>query len=86
MQSSATLPATVYCDPGHRGSKRMPWSEVCIHMGVADQWMNFTVLADGTVQLFQDGRPFSAPILSSEAGLYDNDDNEHRFYYYPDLL
>lgn len=86
MMTAPATPATIYCDEGHVGNKRMPWSEVCMHLGLADSRMDFEVLPGGMVQLLKDGRPYSAPILAGEAGLYDNHDNDHRFYYYPDLL
>jgi hypothetical protein len=76
---------TVYCDVGHKGRKLMPWSEVCLHMNVQDTQMEFEVLSNGMVQLYKNGQVFSAPILSGEAGLYHNSDNEHRFYYHPNL-
>lgn len=76
---------TIYCDVGHRGTKRMPWSEVCLHMNVQDRTMEFEVLPSGMVQLYKDGRVFSSPITSGEAGLYHNTDNESRFYYHPNL-
>jgi len=76
---------TVYCDIGHKGNKLMPWSEVCLHMNVQDTHMDFEVLPSGMVQLFKNGSMFSSPITSGEAGLYHNHDNEHQFYYHPNL-
>jgi hypothetical protein len=63
---------------GSEGAHVMPWSEVCVHMGVADKVMGFRV--EGTpnremVQLLTpDGTPFSFPITPGEAGLYRDAD------------
>jgi hypothetical protein len=69
--------------PGQRGSKTLPHSEVCMHMRVSGKTMAFELLAKEypSVQLYQaDGRPFSFPILTGEAGLYRD---EEGYYYYP---
>lgn len=55
----------------------MPYSEVCMHMQVAGKPMGFKF--DGSMaQLFlkdgEDWRPFSAPILPGEAGIYTDSD------------
>ncbi len=48
----------------------MPWSEVCLHMGIADRPMLAELTDSGhMVQLYTlDGRIFSAPITLGEAG------------------
>lgn len=67
---------------GQRGRTRLPHSEVCIHMRVTDKYMDFVVVSDRAVQLYNDdGTPFSSPILTSEAGLFS--ESEGCFYYYP---
>ena len=71
---------------GQCGRKLMPCSEVCMHMQIADQYMDFLVIRSGQtlmVQLFlmpSDNWPaskdrfvheFSTPITTGEAGLFD---------------
>lgn len=48
----------------------MPYSEVCMHMGIAGQTMLAAETASGLmVQLYDEqGRPFSFPITKGEAG------------------
>lgn len=65
--------------PGKLYSGEMPSSEVCMCMRVAGKVLQFELLQD-TVQLYLDGRPFSTPILTGEAGLYSDDKG---YYYYP---
>lgn len=49
----------------------MPWSEVCIHLGIAGKTMTCEVLSRG-VQLYDDkGEKFSFPILHGEAGFHE---------------
>ena len=71
---------------GFRGRALMPHSEICIHMQVADKYMDFVVVNGGSeerpnpfVQLYvtEPGvtrftREFSAPITQGEGGLYDS--------------
>ncbi|MGW3867286.1 hypothetical protein ACWEDZ_38390, partial [Streptomyces sp. NPDC005047] len=52
---------------GDRFTATMPWSEVCVHMRVADKVMEVEVLPGGA-QLHQDGRKFSSPITWGAAG------------------
>ncbi|MEU1552205.1 hypothetical protein ABZ517_05710 [Streptomyces scabiei] len=47
----------------------LPYSEVCVHLGVADRVMEVEVREHGA-QLMKDGRPFSIPITWGEAGIY----------------
>ncbi|MFD9815184.1 hypothetical protein [Streptomyces sp. NPDC059080] len=47
----------------------LPWSEVCVHMQVADRVLEVEVLQDGA-QLHMDGRPYSMAITWGEAGIY----------------
>lgn len=60
-----------YVRPGELVKVRMPASEVCMHMRITDHVMWAQVLDTRTVQLRSDDmRPYSAPILAAEAGLY----------------
>ncbi len=47
--------------PGETGRAIMPWSEVCLHMKVADRPMRFKLLQSSlgyvSVQLFEDAQP-----------------------------
>ena len=67
---------------GGRGRAIMPSSEVCMHIGVAEKYMDFAVIDGGDgipfVQLFvtepgtkRFSQHFSAPISAAEAGLLD---------------
>lgn len=71
----------VYVRPGDFFAVTLPWSEVCMHMHVADRRM-LAELTTGTypaVQLWKDDRRFSGPITTGEAGLYRDQDG---FYGY----
>ena len=53
----------------------LPYSEVCQHMKIAGKEMLCELI--GTidrpmVQIYKDDQPFSAPILTGEAGVYGN--------------
>ena len=87
---------------GEVGRKLMPCSEVCMHMEVADQYLDFEVIRSRhtlMVQLYllpsENGEsrflyPFSAPITTGEAGLYDAEshgmETDKPHYYYPHEL
>lgn len=58
----------------------MPWSEVCLHLQVADKVMEVEVREHGA-QLIKDGKPFSAPISWGEAGI-DTDQSNKKPYTY----
>jgi len=61
----------------------MPASEVCLHMRVTDRVMDFELLSQRSVQLYNDdGTHFSSSITTGEAGIYEDSDG---FYYYPKL-
>ena len=66
---------------GERVQLELPYSEVCMHMRVAGKVMQAEILPSAySAQLYSlDGRPFSAPITTSEAGFYRE---AERFYYY----
>ena len=72
-----------YLDPLDDFTITLPWSEVCMHMKVADKTMLGSLTEDGTmVQLWTDeGEKFSAPITPTEAGLfYDSVRGQHYYY------
>jgi hypothetical protein len=74
------VPERVYLAPGQRVKAKMPWSEVCWHMRVADKEMlvELTAKKPPMVQLFKlDGGRFSFPILPGEAGIF----RDHIGYY-----
>jgi hypothetical protein len=48
----------------------LPWSEVCMHMEVADQVRSVLVTDTGAQLLNEDGTEGSFPITHGEAGLY----------------
>jgi hypothetical protein len=55
----------------------MPYSEVCMHMRIAGKKMACALVGSRPmVQLFdlQTGSPFSAPILTGEAGVFEDSD------------
>jgi hypothetical protein len=71
---------------GDRVRLELPYSEVCMHMRVAGRVMTVEVIGgefpDGrqwyAAQLHHDdGRPFSAPILTGEAGIHGYGDEMH---------
>lgn len=70
----------VYVNPGDFFTITLPWSEVCMSMRVAEQEMTAELTAHirPAVQLWKDGRHYSAPITTGEAGLYR--DGDGRFY------
>ena len=65
--------------------KKMPASEVCLHMRVTDRWMAVVVLEGGRMaQLYdQAGQMFSGPITVGEAGIFRREDGT--FYCYPNI-
>lgn len=63
-------PRRTYAIAGDRVVVRMPYSEVCCHLRVAERLMVATVTDRGMVQLSDPdtGRPVSFPITLGEAG------------------
>ena len=73
--STQSLPQTKrYLTVGEQATITMPWSEVCMSMRVAGRPMVAQLLPGGMVQLFDDRGPFSFPITSFEAGIYQDAD------------
>ena len=75
--------------PGRRVRIVAPFSEVCMHMRVAGQQMDAVLLerSDGdrrwySAQLYQPGSatPFSFPITTGEAGIFDGEDGFYTYY------
>lgn len=56
--------------PGDVVRLKLPWSEVCMHLRIADQVRDVRVLDDGAQILNDDGTPFSFPVTHGEAGIY----------------
>lgn len=64
--------------------KKMGYSEVCMHMGVADKLMWAQLCEHGGAQLYtSDLRPFSSKITAGEAGFYGR--SEGTVYTYVEL-
>lgn len=63
-----------FVKPGVRRSGLMPYSEVCMYLGVAGKVIEFTLLESGMVQLWEGDRPLSFPITSGEAGVTESGD------------
>lgn len=61
-----------YIERGQVVTLELPYSEVCMHMGVAGQVMQvrLTPGPHPMAQLIRDGRPFSFPVTTGEAGIY----------------
>lgn len=61
--------------PGRKMAKRIPHSEVCMHMQVAGKVMQVELLPGrNAAQLYRlDGVAYSSPILPSEAGIREDD-------------
>lgn len=71
-----------YVKPGEYFETEMPYSEVCMHMRIAGKVMRGELLDRQypMVQLYDvDGRKYSSPITTGEAGLYE--DSEGYYYY-----
>lgn len=49
---------------------KLPWSEVCMHMGVQDQWRQVRVEERQAVIVRPDGRQWCSGITHGEAGIY----------------
>jgi hypothetical protein len=61
----------IYLTDGDVVQVRLPYSEVCMHMKVADKVMGVRLVEGHMAQLLnRDGSPFSFPITAGEAGLH----------------
>jgi hypothetical protein len=61
--------------PNQETILQLPYSEVCLHLGVAGTRMRARLQPDGMVQLLDpDGRDVSFPITAAEAGLDHDQD------------
>jgi len=56
--------------PGQIVRVELPYSEVCMHLGIAGQVRKVMVLEDAAQILNDDGTKFSIPITHGEAGIY----------------
>ena len=62
-----------YLPIGSTNLLKLPYSEVCMHLGVAGRTFPVKLLTYYAAQILQkDGAPFSFPILASEAGIYQD--------------
>lgn len=65
--------------PGDVVRLRLPWSEVCMFMHVAEQVKDVRVLEDGAQILNEDGTRFSFPVTHGEAGFYRDADGLYTY-------
>lgn len=56
--------------PGEVVRVELPYSEVCMHLRVAGEQVQVSVLVDGAQLLDESDRPFSFAITHGEAGIY----------------
>lgn len=76
------MPKQVFVNVGDKLEMQISYSEAACYMGVAGTRMLVELLDHHMAQLYNlDGRVFSFPITSGEAGFYQDGD---RFYCYPD--
>lgn len=67
-----------YVKVGERFTTRMPYSEVCMFMLIADKVMEVELLNGGWMaQLYtpDNHEPFSFPVTRGEAGVFKDDQN-----------
>lgn len=74
-----TLNGKRYIGIGERLVVELPFSEVNMYMRVAGERMEVALVNWLMVQIFKDGRPFSAPITYGEAGIFKD---ENGYYTY----
>jgi hypothetical protein len=61
--------------PNQETILELPYSEICLHLGIAGTRMGARLQPNGMVQLLDaDGRDFSFPITAAEAGLHHDQD------------
>lgn len=62
-----------YVNIGEPFTHEMPFSEVCMSMGIAGKRMQVMVLPTGMAQLYTaSGARFSFPVTLGEAGIYSD--------------
>lgn len=66
--------------PGDVVMVELPWSEVCMYMGVAGKVRRVQVRSNGAQILHESGTPFSMPISHGEAGIYTPIDGDWYTY------
>jgi len=68
---------------GDRFPIEIAFSEVCMHMQVAGQILDVELLPSeghgAIAQLYKNGQEFSAPILTGEAGVYQDADGYYAY-------
>jgi hypothetical protein len=78
----------VYVVPGQRVRIVGSYSEVCMHMGIAGKPCEIQLLQSQrgyySAQLWRDGKEFSSPVTTGEAGFYFDSSN-NQYYTYEDL-
>jgi len=57
----------------------LPYSEVCMHLGLAGLGQKVQILSDGVQILTVDGNNFSFPITYGEAGIYSDSEGHYVF-------
>lgn len=72
----------VFVKSGDVVKQELPYSEVCMHMGIAGKIMDCRLESNGMVQILsENGGPYSFPIATGEAGFYNSGD-ERGWYTY----
>lgn len=66
-----------YVRPGDLVMLEMPFTEVCMHLGVAGKVMTVLVTEEGAQLLDEKRKPVSFPITLSEAGIYTESGDLH---------
>lgn len=92
MELSVDYARKTYVQPGEHVQMLISHSEVCMHMQVAGLVLEVELRDCGpsnnpdknyhVAQLYRDGKEYSAPIGTGEAGFYNDGDG---YYYYPPL-
>lgn len=67
--------------PGQTVEVKLPWSEVVMHLGLADHVRPVRITADGNGAqiLTPEGAPVSYPVLPGEAGFYRDADGLYTY-------
>lgn len=71
-------------EPGDKRSVILPYSEVCMHMGVAGKPAVVELLKSEqgytSAQIYIDGQKYSSPVTTGEAGIFCDDKGQHYTY------